>query len=287
MSRIKYCFATPELNNRCRYLTHVLGEHTTIDKLVIRDAMLGARIPDFSPSTFFSRFQPIWECVHVLSGSTTRGDTSAEPTHRAEFCTVGYAAHTVTLPKTTEHLTIVFWTGASRNWRPACYRIGSAKLSNLHVKDLCPRYGSMWEELAQLVCSSHLKRLTVVNADTVPPSHTTYRQHRKDRRDGLASHNSLREQFYSTYRERCGRVKTTPLRITDMPFLTLEEWLETAEWQDVFSPLEISEHFIARAGGQPMPETWARYVRFADGLGFKTSEEESGAPAFTASQASA
>lgn len=77
--------------------------------------MLGARIPDFSPSTFFSKFQPLRECVHVLAGSTTRGDTNAEPAHLAGTCTVGYAAHTVALPKTMEHLTS--WTGASRNCR--------------------------------------------------------------------------------------------------------------------------------------------------------------------------
>lgn len=269
-SRIQYCFAAPELSNRCRYLTHVLSGQTTVAKLVIRNATLGGRIPDFSPSTFFSRFKPLRECVHVLSGSSTRGDTDADPTHLTDVCTVGYAAHTVTLPKATEHLTIVFWPGASRRWRPPCYRIGCGNLWSLQAKDVCPRYAKMWEQLAELVCGSHLKRLTVVYAETVPPIHTTYKQHHRDMKDGLATHDSIREHFYSTYRELCTRLKKTPLRISHMPFLTLVEWLDTAEWQDVFSPGEISDHFEARASGQPMPESWARYVRFAEELGFDT-----------------
>lgn len=261
----------------CRYIKDFLAEDCTVNKLVLVGAPLNPVFPGPTQLSCLARFQSVRESVQVLpsafafNGPTTSDKATTDP------CLFGTIGSNAALPK---NFTIVFWTGGAAVWTPSCPEASFLDPDDRVLAQLCPHVDSMWNELAKSLVASGVSRLTVVNAASIPPRFTTVKQHLAKVRAGTADHNSTREHFYTMYRKHCRNAAVYKgLDVGDMPFLSLEEWLETADWQDVFSPAEISDHFIDLAADRPMPERWARYVRFAQGLGLRTSTEDSASAA--------
>lgn len=137
----------------------------------------------------------------------------------------------------------------------------------------CKFQRTIWGALAWSLTYSQLKHLTVVNAVAVPPPRTSLPKHVANLAAGIATDDAVREAFLTEYADLM-ETRPAPYTTTEaatVRFLSFEDWLEEADWQDVFSPAEISGHFTRLAAGKPMSEQG--YVRLAEALGLAPRPE--------------
>lgn len=223
-------------------------------------------------------FPAVKNCIQVL--------TSGYPWMPNIKTTAGWHCYSDTphfqFPKSTENLTLIFWPGLEAMggaWFPSCSEwYGDDKVCSPHHLDMhnCWLQSSLWTTLASQLASSRIKCLTIVNAASVPPPHRSMSQHIGMLEAGGTTSSVVHDFFLSAYeaelREWRAPKPSNVLPSDEIRFLSLEEWLEEADWQDVFSPAEISGYFSALSAGKPMPSAWARYVRFAEALGLQSRQ---------------